>query len=103
MQNESNAFAIGQEKLRQGDLPSAILYLEAAAKQEPGNAEVWLTLGITLAENEQVSNSLFSRVYNSTPLKNGSYVKRIIICIYTYTYKASIKFLSTSKRKRKRN
>lgn len=53
MQNEANAFALGQEKLRQGDIPSAILYFEAAARQEPENAEIWLVLGISLGENEQ--------------------------------------------------
>lgn len=73
MQNETNAFALGQEKLRQGDLPSAILYLEAAAKQEPDNAEVWLSLGISLAENEQVRVVEFvslGRGLESRPMRN---------------------------------
>ncbi|CAG9772419.1 unnamed protein product [Ceutorhynchus assimilis] len=43
----------GKELLEQGDIPSAALCFEAAAEQNPQNAEAWLLLGTTKAANEQ--------------------------------------------------
>lgn len=51
-----NPLQRGKELLEQGDLPAAVLCFEAAVKHEPNNAEAWYLLGVTQAENEQVSS-----------------------------------------------
>lgn len=51
---DENALEKGKEFLKQGDIPSAVLCFEAAAKQSPENAEVWELLGKSQAENEMV-------------------------------------------------
>lgn len=47
-----NAFEKGKEYLAKGDIPSAVLCFEVAAKKEPERAEVWQLLGTSQAENE---------------------------------------------------
>ncbi|XP_034489710.1 peroxisomal targeting signal 1 receptor [Drosophila innubila] len=52
MSELDNAFEKGKEYLSKGDIPSAVLCFEVAAKKEPERAEIWQLLGISQAENE---------------------------------------------------
>ncbi|XP_053951968.1 peroxisomal targeting signal 1 receptor [Anastrepha ludens] len=55
---QENALEKGKEYMQKGDIPSAVLCFEAAAKKEPDNAEAWELLGISQAENEMDPQSI---------------------------------------------
>lgn len=53
-----NPLEKGKAFLEQGDIPSAVLCFETAAKQDANNAEIWELLGISQSENEKDPNAI---------------------------------------------
>jgi len=51
--DDPEAFQKGMDLFDRGDLPQAILALEAAVQQEPQNSNAWCKLGLAHAENDK--------------------------------------------------
>lgn len=78
-----DAFARGRAFLEQGDLPSAILCFESAAKQEPDNAAIWELLGHSQAENEKDPSAIAALKKSLNLQPNNAKVMMALAVSYT--------------------
>ncbi|KAL7743944.1 hypothetical protein ACLKA6_003162 [Drosophila palustris] len=76
-----NAFEKGKEYLAKGDIPSAVLCFEVAAKKEPERAEIWQLLGVSQAENEMDPQGIaaLKRAHDLQP-ENREVLMALAVC-----------------------
>ncbi|KAM8718340.1 hypothetical protein ACLKA7_000156 [Drosophila subpalustris] len=76
-----NAFEKGKEYLAKGDIPSAVLCFEVAAKKEPERAEIWQLLGVSQAENEMDPQAIaaLKRAHDLQP-ENREVLMALAVC-----------------------
>ncbi|XP_017065919.1 peroxisomal targeting signal 1 receptor [Drosophila eugracilis] len=81
MSELENAFEKGKEYLAKGDIPSAVLCFEVAAKKQPERAEVWQLLGTSQAENEMDPQGIaaLKRAYELQP-DNQQVLMALAVC-----------------------
>ncbi|CAK5036888.1 unnamed protein product [Meloidogyne enterolobii] len=74
--NEENLIEKAKENLSNGRIANSILFYEAAIQKDPENVEIWYSLGIALAENEQDPKAICA-LRNALKL-NPKYLKAIL-------------------------
>uniref|UniRef100_A0A914KYU5 Peroxin-5 n=1 Tax=Meloidogyne incognita TaxID=6306 RepID=A0A914KYU5_MELIC len=74
--NEENLIEKAKENLFNGRIANSILFYEAAIQKDPENVEIWYSLGIALAENEQDPKAICA-LRNALKL-NPKYLKAIL-------------------------
>uniref|UniRef100_A0A915NBZ9 Peroxin-5 n=1 Tax=Meloidogyne javanica TaxID=6303 RepID=A0A915NBZ9_MELJA len=74
--NEENLIEKAKENLSNGRIANSILFYEAAIQKDPENVEIWYSLGIALAENEQDPKAICA-LRNALKL-NSKYLKAIL-------------------------
>ncbi|XP_017112925.1 peroxisomal targeting signal 1 receptor [Drosophila elegans] len=81
MSELENAFEKGKEYLAKGDIPSAVLCFEVAAKKQPERPEVWQLLGTSQAENEMDPQAIaaLKRAYDLQP-DNQQVLMALAVC-----------------------
>ncbi|XP_052856282.1 peroxisomal targeting signal 1 receptor [Drosophila gunungcola] len=81
MSELENAFEKGKKYLAKGDIPSAVLCFEVAAKKQPERPEVWQLLGTSQAENEMDPQGIaaLKRAYDLQP-DNQQVLMALAVC-----------------------
>uniref|UniRef100_A0A914LQW3 Peroxin-5 n=1 Tax=Meloidogyne incognita TaxID=6306 RepID=A0A914LQW3_MELIC len=74
--NEENLIEKAKENLSNGRIANSILFYEAAIQKDPENVEIWYSLGIALAENEQDPKAICA-LRNALKL-NSKYLNAIL-------------------------
>lgn len=96
MSELDNAFEKGKEYLAKGDIPSAVLCFEVAAKKEPERMEIWQLLGVSQAENEMDPQGIaaLKRALDLQP-ENRQVLMALAVCYTNESLQSSaVKMLS---------
>lgn len=81
MSELDNAFEKGKEYLNKGDIPSAVMCFEVAAKKEPERTEIWQLLGASQAENEMDPQAIAAlKRANELQPENRNVLMSLAVC-----------------------